>query len=140
MTEYEKALSIRRLLLIGISELHAYKDSWSKEYQLKSLGNVVPEIIKNLEESTEKRYVDVEKLTKNQMLDLGFRLWSEEHEFLLIPLWILPFLPERLTVCHLDGESEIVDKGELDNDHRGGMLAYGIMPSDGMRKQKALKE
>jgi hypothetical protein len=62
------------------------------------------------------------------MADLGFGKMTEESPMWLIPLWLLPFLPDIIETECINGTKSVLKKSEIDNDERFGCLAYGVYP------------
>lgn len=57
--------------------------------------------------------IDFTQMTVEELKELGFRWWDEEHTLLLCPLWLASLFPSD------------------DHDHRGGCLAFGFKVKDG---------
>ncbi len=72
--------------------------------------------------------VDLYKMTKEELLDLGFtQSGVQGKESLKIPLWVKPVLPEYILVTYgTEDKFKIVDTNKIDNDNRDGLTAYGI--------------
>lgn len=121
ITESDKCNHAKKMLLNGIAEVIAYS-SWSDEFKLKRINEIVDRFIKS------NGYIDISNLTIEQVDDIGFRLWSDESNMRLIPLWLFPFIDKsiRLKIENLDGTREIIFPDEMDNDNRFGFLAYGL--------------
>jgi hypothetical protein len=68
---------------------------------------------------------DIQHLTESEAISLGFHRWDDA--LWLIPLWMLPFLEKDQWVFCIGGEFKKI--GDVDNDNRSGMLAYGIIPN-----------
>ena len=65
------------------------------------------------------------QLTKDQLIEAGFRHYSEESDLLLIPIHLYRALhPEIEVICFTDGE--VCRLKDIDKDVRFGILAYGI--------------
>lgn len=67
------------------------------------------------------------ELTKEDADFLEFGKFSTEHENLrLIPSYLFDILPKGLEVVCLTGEKLIIGKDYIDDDARGGLLAYAL--------------
>lgn len=86
--------------------------------------------------------IDINDLTDEECTLLGFGKWEIRDAFLerktvnlpsnnirLIPYWIYPWISQRITAYSILADV-ITTKDEMDNDTRGGYLAYGIIPKD----------
>ena len=81
--------------------------------------------------------VNLSDLTINQVETLGWPTWSDDLPIILIPLYLYDFLDFGQTLTCIDGEEIMVAPGYnksgpnsnyIDNDNRGGFLAYGFYP------------
>ena len=124
MTTYELCKAIRRRIVNRAAEVMNYT-SWDHEFAANEIRTIPAKIM--ADEAFEP--IRLEELTAEQMDDLGFGMWSEENPMRLIPLWLFPFLPEEINCGCIDGENGKLKKSEMDNDHRFGSLAYGVMPA-----------
>ena len=67
------------------------------------------------------------KLLIPQAKALGFNLWEENSNLMLIPGYLYQYIPEGLELYSISGEKkQYKDYTDLDNDTRFGCLAYGI--------------
>jgi hypothetical protein len=124
MDTYKLCKAIRRRIVNRAAEVMNYT-SWSDDFAAKKIRSIPTAILSD----ENFQPIRVEELTAEQMDDLGFGSWSEENPIRLIPLWLFPFLPEEINCGCIDGESGTLKKSEMDNDHRFGCLAYGVMPA-----------
>ena len=120
---YEVAKNIRRIIVNSAAESMNYL-SWSADF----VASQIREIPERLKKADWFSPINPADLTEKEMLELGFGKWSEEDPKFLIPLWLFPFLTEEVDCGCIDGEKRIQKKSEMDNDHRFGFLAYGVMP------------
>lgn len=112
---YLAACKYRLQLLRAISEVNQYK-KWSDEFSRKECSNAMNAGL--------GLKINLNEMTLEECLDLGFVWFDKEQTLLLVPLWLLPALdPEDYLIC-INGSEVLVD--EADNDNRGGLLAYGI--------------
>jgi len=65
----------------------------------------------------------------------GFRNW--DGLMLLLPLWALPVMEEGEILECIDGSRVTVGTDPIDDDTRGGCIAYGVPRSDIPRKEYA---
>ena len=70
---------------------------------------------------------DYSRLGKEELLKLGFRHWNKESGLLLIPIDLYDKIPDGTKLTSIDGEEKIKGKDGIDNDTRGGLLAWGLM-------------
>lgn len=68
---------------------------------------------------------ELAQLTKAQLIEIGFRHWSNESDLLLIPIYLYRALHPRLKVFSISDEPPCC-LNEVDTDARYGLLAYGI--------------
>jgi hypothetical protein len=101
LTTFEKCNAIKRTILRAAAESIMY-ESWNKDFKLKNLLEV-PELEK-----------------------LEFGKWDKESSLMLIPIWLYPYLADNLKTISISG-SEHTIKAEIDDDHRFGNLAYGVI-------------
>lgn len=124
-TTYEVAENCQRIMLTKAAEVTTYL-GWSSDFATSELRNLPA----HLHTASWFEPIDPAKLTRDEMLQLGFRKFSEETSIYLIPLWLLPYLAEELDgVYSIDGTS-IQKKSEMDTDNCFGVLAYGVNPAE----------
>lgn len=149
-TDFEKAVLVRRNMATVSAEIAMY-DRWPVEYSVKEIRSRNQKLVDHC------RGISVMAFTQDQCDALDFSKWSDDSELRLIPVWLYPHLRygDRLT-C-IDGSTVTVAKGYhnmpdaqiervetagggsqkvdgytyIDNDHRFGALAYGIIPARG---------
>lgn len=124
-TSFEKLEYIRNIIAKRAAEVFTYKN-WSDDFAAKYIREI-PDILTNSE--LELKDIDISVLTERECDLLGFGSWSKDNPMKLIPLWTLPFLPEKIKCSSISG-NVVIDKSNIDNDNRFGYLAYGIIPSD----------
>lgn len=107
-----------------LSESNTY-ESWTDELRVQELKDGFRTFYTSL---INNKLIDLEKLTIEEAKELRFRKWDDEHPDLwLFPLWIVPLIPEGMTVYNLNGEARKYEKDKFDNDIRYGCVAYGVM-------------
>ena len=125
MTTYEKCCGIRHRILTAAAEVATY-ESWSDEFAVKRIRELSAGII---EHNPGIDTIQPCEMSTAQLDELGFCKLSEDNPMRLIPLWLHPYLAENVKLVCIDG-SETVSKYAMDNDHRGGYMAHGIVPVD----------
>lgn len=121
---YDICKWIRKALLTHAGEVICY-GSWSPNFAAQNIREL-PDKLKKAEGF---RLVDPSDLTESEMNDLGFGRWSEDNPIRLIPIWLKPFLAERIKAgCIDNGEVKEVETASMDDDHRFGCIAYGSLP------------
>lgn len=122
-------LTIQRAVLMAWAEEENYGENWGAEFCAKSRAKWLASI-------AETR-VSVTDLTVSEATLLGFPLWDGSG-LRLVPFWLYRNLAEGQELTCIDGKKKAVtaeyqnheSPGYIDNDHRGGALAYGFMPAD----------
>ena len=125
LTTFQKANAIRRSILIRVGESLSYK-TWSNDFRLTNIEDIHKTLEKWEEESGSLK-IDPTDLSFEEMIELGFGSWSEENPMRLIPIWLLPFLADEFKSESISG-SKHSKLSEIDNDHRFGCLAFGVVP------------
>lgn len=124
ISTYEKCKIIRSTIINSSAEIMNYE--WDSEFSLKQIKNI-PDRLSDNASDIDFLNINPSDLTKDEMIDLGFKRWSEDTELMLIPLWLFKFLSSNINAECIDG-TKITNKSEMDNDHRLGCLAYGVVP------------
>jgi len=119
VSEFEVARRIRSLVLQHAGESMVYK-SWGHTLAANNMTEL-PERINTT--------VDVSGFTKEQFDQLGFGTWDEDTPVRLIPLWLFPFIADGVEYTTIGGD-KITKREQMDNDHRFGCLAFGILPAN----------
>lgn len=137
MKPFELCQQIQLMTATKAAEVIEYANSWGNEFSCKRITEF-PEKIKK-----EKDFypIDPSVLTEEEMINLGFRKWSTEPQharhangsvkyMMLIPLYLRPYLKDGITMYSISG-TEITYSAECsDNDHRCGLMAYGVYPAE----------
>lgn len=58
----------------------------------------------------------------------GFRNW--DGDMILLPAWALAHMQPGETLTRIDGSPAVVGQDAIDDDTRGGCIAYGVPRSD----------
>lgn len=122
MTTFEIAKNILRILVVNAAETMVY-DCWSDEFATKNVRGTVNQVIK----CEWFLPIDPNEFTVEELKQLDFRRWSRESELWLIPLWLRPFLADMFIYAAIDEEPKMGAAKDIDNDHRFGCLAYGVV-------------
>jgi hypothetical protein len=94
---------------------------WGLDYSKKVITDVMNRAYEDL------RKIDFTQLTMDEAITLGFRQFnSDDENFLLVPLWLYPALPDGIHLRSINNEEVIKGVNDIDNDNRYGLLAYGI--------------
>ena len=125
LTTFQKANAIRRSILIRVGESLSYK-TWSNDFRLTNIEDIHKTLEKWEEESGILK-IDPTDLSFEEMIELGFGSWSEENPMRLIPIWLFPFLADEFKSESISG-SKHSKLSEIDNEHRFGCLAFGVVP------------
>ena len=113
------------------NELNCYieYDTWvpSKEALVKARNYVLESVFENQLISKE----EIDQLSKEQLLDIGFGVWNTENEesLLLMPLVLVPVFKEDILVIGIDDEEEPLKV--VDKDIRYGYIAAGFKRKEG---------
>lgn len=72
-------------------------------------------------------FAKLHTLFPDTLRQLGLRPWGD------YGLWLFPHqwyehIPKGMRLLCIDGSTELFEKGVTDDDMRGGVLAYGIVP------------
>lgn len=130
-TPQEKALglsvNVRSFILDKAAQCMQYKN-WSAEFIASELTKAREKIIKDVGS------IDFHLLSADELKSVGFNLWDEESNILLVPLWAYDLLPVGQEMQCISGESIVVKDGYknsdsvhyIDNDIRFGCISYGF--------------
>lgn len=107
--------------------------SWSDKYSLDHVKKCFDNLNERLEEIYDmKKIFSGEETDIATLISLGFARWSDEKDeegrvLYLIPLYLLPLIPEGTIVKDINGNIIEYNGFNIDNDTRAGLLAYGIL-------------
>ena len=113
------------------NELNCYieYDTWvpSKEALVKARNHIVEAVFENQLVTKE----EIDQLSKEQLLDIGFGVWNTENDesLLLMPLILVPIFKEDILVMCIDDEEEPLKV--VDKDIRYGCIAAGFKRKEG---------
>lgn len=113
--EKMKFEQLNRYLLSLMGGLILYEEAPDREKVVNQLNKYeIPA------EEWEKLLIPTAKL-------LGFQLWEEDNNLMLIPGYLYQFIPAGLDLYCISGEKVAYESyKDLDNDCRFGCLAYGL--------------
>lgn len=124
---------VKSNLAVAAASAITYKNNWSSDFVAKNLADTrdmlkayfTPETI-----STQR----LTSATKFELIEAGFQQFGEPDTdgevLMLIPLYLHFVLPDDLPVYPLStttGNKTPTSLSRADKDHRGGMLAYGLL-------------
>lgn len=124
MTTFDVCKNVRLSVLRRAGEVMAYSKSWGADFCVKQMAGARAELEKRADWF---RPVDANDLTESELEELGFGKWSDELPIRLIPIWLKPFLQDKIEAQSISGE-KFTSTDAMDNDHRFGCLAYGVLP------------
>lgn len=75
----------------------------------------------------------LQSVNLNRLYAEGFRNW--DGIMLLLPLWALPHMQPGEQLECIDGSTVVVGTDHIDQDTRGGCIAYGVPRSDIPRRE-----
>lgn len=113
------------------NELNCYieYDTWvpNKEALVKSRNYVLESVFENQLVTKE----EIDQLSKEQLLDIGFGVWNTENDesLLLMPLVLVPVFKEDILLTDIFGEE--VPLKDMDKDIRYGCIAAGFKRKEG---------
>jgi hypothetical protein len=108
--------------MMNVAHMHLH---YMKEW---TYGNISEKVLENKFESILrelKKIIVFNELTEDELMEIGFKRWSEDSDLLLIPNWYYDFLEKGMVIYGIDGETAQVGD-DIDRDTRFGVLAYGI--------------
>jgi len=125
MTTFDTCEGLKRVVLNNAAMVMVYMN-WDLEFAANEIRNM-PEKIRNADWFDP---VNPNDLTADELDQLGFGLWSEDNPMRLIPLWLYPFLVDEFIGSSISGEKPATLRTiDLDTDARGGLMAYGVIPT-----------
>ena len=72
------------------------------------------------------KQINLTSLTESELIFLGFQKF-EHATYYLIPLWMLPHLPDGTKLMSILGKIKYVGTDYIDDDHRCGASAYYLV-------------
>ena len=122
MNTFELATTLKDMVTKKAAEIHT-QINWEDGFALSEIRGY-PDKIKSKNGFFK---IDPNKLTRIEAKELGFGMWDEDSDLMLIPLWLLPFLVDEFEGGSISNdEREIIKTSEIDNDQRFGNLATGV--------------
>lgn len=127
LTTFEKAKAIKKTLLRLVGESLTY-EKWSDDFKLSNIKSINKTL-----ETWSKEYgtfkINPNDLSEKEINELEFGKWSDDSLVRLIPIWLYPFLADEFESISISG-SKHLKLSDIDNDHRFGYLAYGVIPKN----------
>ena len=127
LTTFEKVKAIRRSLLTRVGESLS-SESWPNDFRFTNIQGI-HKTLQKWEEKNGSFKIDPTDLSFEEMIELDFGFCSEERPIRLIPIWLYPFLADEFESESISG-SKHSKLSEIDNGHRFGVLAYGVVPKN----------
>lgn len=64
-----------------------------------------------------------------ELAEFGFRPWTRigDKDLWTIPIYMLDFIPEGITVTSISGKTEPFVRADADDDNRFGLLSFGFL-------------
>lgn len=89
-------------------------------------------------------WLHVSTMSVGDLLAAGWRRWNDPNEvnekdmpwphpgqtLVLIPACLYDKIPAGVEIVDIFGNKEIFEPGVTDNDHRGGMLSFGVLRTE----------
>lgn len=122
MTPFEMAKIYRASILTIAGSIIQYS-GWSDSFAREELDNV-----SNILNRKDFEPIDPNEFTVDELKHLGSNRWSDELPIMLIPIWLVPYLKHGCKITCIDGTETVYDPKTIDNDHRAGLIAYGVIP------------
>lgn len=104
----------------------AYLYSWTPEFIDSEIKDCYDKTIAEI--TTESLIIDLQSLKYEELLDLGFRQWSDK-TLMLVPIWLVPIVRENKDQIFTAIDNETFTFGDNpteDLDHRMGLVSWGI--------------
>lgn len=140
MNKFELAKKIRKIIINKTAEVIDYTH-WDYVFATKYLRELPNKIKK------EKwfKIIDPTSFNENELIELGFFKLSENRKQYLIPLWLFPFIPDKLFCWKLGSGYNEYLKSNMDTDTMNGCIAYGVRPIElpniaNEKEQRKVKE
>lgn len=128
MSDAEKKLyTIMHRHVIAAAEVAEYR-TWTDEFSVKNIREaheegLLPEYRKSNSIGTITK-AEILSIPVDRLRIYGFGNWDGKLD-LLVPLYLLDYLDDDDEVEDIFEETKKVVDAKLDNDHRGGCLAFG---------------
>lgn len=113
---------IMREICISSAMVHYYVN-WKNETKIEEIDNSF-----NLKHDGKKFQFNPNDLTKEELIEVGFRLWDDETNLMLVPLYLHPYIYPNLVCESINGNERLIS--DVDLDVRFGCIAYGFYPKN----------
>ncbi len=126
-----KILAIRDSLANTITEITTY--GWDNNFKWK--------VLRECQEKIHEGFgrVDFSDFSSDELKLCGFKKWDAETNIHLVPFWLYPYMAYGIELTCISGEKVKVTPlyiqsdahgAYIDNDHRAGCIAYGVIPTE----------
>jgi len=110
----------RGLLVQMANKLATFNQySWSADFCLSETKDL-------FKRQSEKYEINPHDFTREELEILGCAKWEDESDLFLLPIWMVPFLPQGFKLESFGGDFAIVGTDDFDKDIRFGCVAWGI--------------
>lgn len=104
---------------------------WDDKFARQEINNTVNDIKKDKFFTCQEMWTKMINLPSERLITLGFRQFSEPDKsgycIFCMPAWLLAIMPNDISFEGVDiFGSKCVINNKIDNDTRGGVLAYGL--------------
>lgn len=122
----DKFLNYSTWVINKLSQSYLY-NNWDDGFSRLELKNTFKEFYKMLASGN---VIDLNTLTKEDALELGFKKLNDKSDLYLMPLYIIPLIPKGTELVTKDGEviifNSIDDIKDINLDINLDCLSYGI--------------
>lgn len=122
----DKFLTYSTWAINKLSQSYLYKN-WDDGFSRSELKNTFKEFYKMLASGN---VIDLNNITKEDALELGFKKLDDKSDLYLMPLYIIPLIPKGTELVAKDGEvtifNSINDIKDINLDINLDCLSYGI--------------
>jgi len=122
---FNEIIEIRKLILDSFFIYTRY-DKLNSEF----ISNHIKKLVPTITSCEDFKYLDPSILTKEQLKNLDFEEnigFEQKYSIYLIPLWLYPFLSEKLNIVDLN-KNKINNKSDIKvNEKDTAYLRYGVL-------------
>lgn len=118
--------------MLAVITGYEYSGNWSNDDRVSEIDETIKLIIQSSNTTITCEMLDT--ATHDELVDVGFKRWNKVdvngNVLLLMPIALLPFVDKNYQVSSISylGDTHVTKAiRDIDNDHRGGILAYGIL-------------
>lgn len=95
--------------------------------------NRIPKLFESIKK--EMKEVDFTQFNQDELKQLGFNLWDDDHVLMLAPKWVFRVMKPGTELTSISGETKVFGIDKIDMDTRFGVTAWGLTKSQ-IRDQK----